>query len=56
VVYDLLGREIETLVNQGLSAGKYKADWNAENYPSGVYFYSLLSEGFTQTRRMVLLK
>ena len=55
-VYDALGREIQTLVNQSLSPGTYEIEWNAENFPSGVYFYSLSYSNFTQTKKMVLLK
>ena len=43
-VYDMLGREVETLVNENLNAGTYNADWNAANYSSGVYFYRIESE------------
>jgi hypothetical protein len=56
IVYDILGREIATLVNEQLKPGVYEASWDGSNYSSGVYFYSLVTEGFTQTKRMVLLK
>jgi|SRR4030095_455529 len=55
-VYDMLGREIETLVNEELNAGTYNAKWNATNYSSGVYFYKLVTEGFTETKKMMLIK
>jgi uncharacterized delta-60 repeat protein len=55
-VFDLLGREIETLVNEKLNAGTYNVDWNAPKYPSGVYFYKLETEGFVETRKMILIK
>ena len=55
-VYDVQGKLIETIVNSELSAGTYKADWNASNYSSGVYFYRLESDGFIQTKRMILVK
>jgi hypothetical protein len=55
-VFDILGREVETLVNEQLSAGTYKADWNAANHPSGVYFYKLETGGFTETKKMMLVK
>jgi hypothetical protein len=55
-VYDLLGREIATLVNQKLKPGTYEVDWNGSNYTSGVYFYKLETEEFTNTKKMVLLK
>jgi hypothetical protein len=50
-VYDLLGREITTLVNQPLQPGTYEVEWDGTNYPSGVYFYS-----YTNTKKLVLLK
>jgi hypothetical protein len=56
VIYDVLGSEIITLVNEQLSQGTYEADWDASNHPSGVYFYKLTAGDFTQTRRMILLK
>ncbi|MBN8583489.1 MAG: T9SS type A sorting domain-containing protein [Ignavibacteria bacterium] len=55
-VYDVQGKLIETIVNSELSAGTYKADWNASNFSSGVYFYKLESDGFIQTKRMILVK
>jgi photosystem II stability/assembly factor-like uncharacterized protein len=55
-IYDALGREIEILVNEELNPGTYEIDWNASNYPSGVYFYSLTAGTFTQTKKMVVLK
>ena len=56
VVFDMLGREVETLLNKLTEAGTYRADWNASKYPSGVYFYKLQTEGFIETKRMVLIK
>ncbi len=56
VVFDVLGREVAVLVNEDLNPGTYEADWNASSYPSGVYFYTLRTEGFTETKRMVLVK
>lgn len=56
VIYDILGHEITTLVNEKLKPGSYEVQWNASNFPSGVYFYSLKTESFTQTKRMVLIK
>jgi photosystem II stability/assembly factor-like uncharacterized protein len=55
-VYDLLGREVTTLVNQQLQPGTYEAEWDATNYPSGVYFYRLTTESFTSTNKMVFTK
>jgi hypothetical protein len=56
VVYELLGCEVATLVNEQLKPGTYEVEWDGWNYPSGVYFYKLISESFTQTKRMVLIK
>ena len=55
-VYDLLGREIETLVNEELAPGTYRRQWDASGYPSGVYFYQLSTTNFVQTKRLVLLR
>jgi len=64
IVYDVLGREVTTLVNEQLSPGTYEVEWDAGNYGSGVYFYKLIAgdpstspgQSFVQTRKMVLLK
>lgn len=56
VVYDVLGKQIETLINDQLNSGIYEVDWNASQYPSGVYYYKIDSEEYTETKRMVLLK
>jgi photosystem II stability/assembly factor-like uncharacterized protein len=55
-VFDITGRKIETLLKGDLSAGKYKFDFNAENYSSGIYFYRLETSGFTKTMKMVMIK
>jgi hypothetical protein len=55
-VYDILGREVAVLVNEKQSAGKYGIEWNASNFPSGVYFYKLITSDYTETKRMVLVK
>jgi len=55
-VYDILGKEIAVLVNENLKPGIYEIDWDATNTPSGVYFYSLITSEFTQTKKMVVLK
>jgi hypothetical protein len=55
-VYDLLGREVATLVNENLQAGTYYAEFNGSNLPSGIYFYQLQAGNFVQTRKMILLK
>jgi aminopeptidase N len=55
-IYNIQGKEIEILVNQKLDAGSYKTEWNADNYPSGVYFFRIESGDFTETKKMVLVK
>lgn len=55
-VYDILGREVETLVSENLNAGTYKVNWEASKYSSGVYFYKLAAANFTETKKMILIK
>jgi hypothetical protein len=55
-VFDILGKEIKTLVNEKQSAGNYEVIFNASDLPSGVYFCQLLTEKFNETKRMILLK
>ena len=55
-VFDLLGREVATLVNEEKSPGTYEVTWNALGLPSGVYFYQLRSGSFVDTRKMLLLR
>jgi cyclomaltodextrinase len=55
-VFNILGNEIITLVDEFKVAGEYELTFNADNLPSGVYFYRMVSEGFSQTNKMILLK
>ena len=55
-VFDILGNEIATLVNEEKPAGTYSIRWNAENQPSGVYFYRLQAGSYTAVKKMMLLK
>ena len=55
-VFDILGNEIETLVNSEKPAGTYELAWDAVNLPSGVYFYQLRAGNFINTKKMILLK
>ncbi len=55
-VYDVLGNEIATLVNEDKPAGDYEVDFNASKFSSGVYFYKLTAGGITMTKKMVLLR
>jgi hypothetical protein len=50
------GREIETLVNETQTPGTYEAKWDASKYPSGVYFYRLTTDNFSETKKMILIK
>ena len=56
VVYDALGNQITSLVNDYLSAGNYTATWNAKSYASGVYYYRIETNEFVQSKKMILLK
>jgi hypothetical protein len=55
-VYNVLGEKIGLLVSQEQGAGTYEVEWDAVNFPSGVYFYKLTSRDFSETRAMILLK
>lgn len=55
-VYDMLGQEVATLVNEQLNAGSFVADFSAANLASGSYIYRLTTNSFVQTRKMVLMK
>ncbi|WP_244405194.1 T9SS type A sorting domain-containing protein [Ignavibacterium album] len=55
-VYDLLGNEVTTLVNEYKEAGRYKVEFNATDLPSGIYFYKLQVASFTSVKKMILLK
>jgi photosystem II stability/assembly factor-like uncharacterized protein len=55
-VYDMLGKEIKTLVSQTLAPGVYTADFNASGVSSGTYFYKLVTPDFTDVKKMVLVK
>jgi hypothetical protein len=55
-VFDVLGREVTTLVNRKLSAGNHSQNWNPIGAPSGLYFYRLQAGGFTQTKKLLLLR
>jgi hypothetical protein len=56
VVYNALGESMKTLLNEYKSAGSYSIDFNALDLPSGLYFYTLTSGNFTQTKKMILMK
>ncbi|MEI7485079.1 MAG: T9SS type A sorting domain-containing protein [Ignavibacteriota bacterium] len=56
VVYDVQGREVQTLVNERLNAGMYEVRFDGSMLTSGVYFYRLTTAGFAETKRMLLIK
>jgi subtilisin-like proprotein convertase family protein len=56
IIYDVLGREIKTLINGYQQAGTYSINWDASENASGVYFYRLSADGYSETKRMVLFK
>lgn len=55
-IYNVIGKETATLVNEQLKPGSYQVEWDASNYPSGVYFYRLMTESFSETKKMILVK
>jgi endonuclease I len=55
-VYDILGQEITTLVDQLISAGKHQVVWDAEKLPSGIYVYQLKAGNYIDSRKMILMK
>lgn len=56
VVFDIMGREVQTLVNEKLQPGTYEASFDGSALNSGVYFYKLTTDGFTETKKMLLIK
>ena len=55
-IYDMLGREVQTLVNETQAAGRYSVRFNAANLSSGTYFYKLQAGSFVQTKKLTFLK
>jgi len=55
-VYDILGKEVATLVDETKSAGSYEVKFDASNLSSGIYFYKLQSGRYTETKKLVLMK
>ena len=56
LIYDILGREVATLVNQKQKPGNYEVNWEASNQPSGIYFYQLTVGNYVETKKMILLR
>jgi len=55
-IHDILGRNVETLINQYQPAGYHQVIWKADDFSSGVYFYKLQAGDYIETKKMVLLK
>lgn len=55
-VFDMIGNEVLTLLDSRLESGTHEISWNASGYSSGVYFYKLITDGYTATRKMMLVK
>jgi hypothetical protein len=56
IVYDIMGKEVQSLVNEKLSAGTYEIAFDGSNLNSGIYFYTLTAGDYTETKKMVLVK
>ncbi len=55
-IYDVAGREIATLLDESLNPGSHEMEWDASNYPSGVYYYKLETTNFSESKKMVLIR
>jgi spore coat protein A len=55
-IFNSIGEELVTLINQEIPQGKHRVEFNASNLPSGIYFYRLQAESFTETKKMILMK
>ena len=55
-VYDVIGNEVATLVDEVIDAGEYKIEFNATELTSGIYFYKLIAGNFVETKKMLLLR
>ncbi|MBK8550389.1 MAG: T9SS type A sorting domain-containing protein [Ignavibacteria bacterium] len=56
IIHDISGRMIATLVNQEMSSGSYETEWDAVNYASGIYYYTIEAGNYKETKKMLLLK
>ncbi|MBK7378649.1 MAG: T9SS type A sorting domain-containing protein [Ignavibacteriales bacterium] len=55
-IYDVLGNEVEELINEQKEPGNYQIDFNASELSSGIYYYTLTAGNFTSTKKMILVK
>ncbi|MDQ3019671.1 MAG: T9SS type A sorting domain-containing protein [Bacteroidota bacterium] len=56
IIFDVLGKEIKNILNEQLNTRQYEVSFDASEYPSGIYFYKLETENFSQTKRMLIIK
>ncbi|MCY7361067.1 MAG: T9SS type A sorting domain-containing protein, partial [Ignavibacteria bacterium] len=56
IIYNSSGKEVKVLVNENKSAGSYSVNWNASDFPSGIYYYTIKSGNYSDTKKMILLK
>lgn len=56
IVFDILGRQVEQILNQEMQPGKYSLKWDASKFSSGIYFYKIIANNFIDTKRMILVK
>ncbi|MFZ4590687.1 MAG: T9SS type A sorting domain-containing protein, partial [Ignavibacteria bacterium] len=55
-VFDVKGQKVEELVNSSYNPGTYEVKWNASKYSSGIYFYTMKTDKYSETKRMLLVK
>ena len=55
-VYNVLGKEVATLLNEEKNAGSYEVTFNATEFSSGIYFYKIEADNFVETKKMILMK
>ena len=55
-MYDMLGAEVETLIDEVMEPGYYKFEWNASQFSSGVYFYRITAGNFVSAKKLILLR
>ncbi len=56
IIFDILGKEINKLIEKNLHPGAYEFEWDGSDFPSGIYFYSLVTDNFSETKKMLLIK
>ena len=56
VIFDLSGKQVESLINEFQEVGYHSVEWNADNYPSGVYFVKMIADQYVKTQKLMLVK